>query len=73
MTHKTYNELVGAIASRVEKLANEKLDDLRGIAGYGCDTHAEAVRMNKYESRGSLLARIILEEFSEENDVPFEE
>lgn len=60
---KNANDLVCAVAKRAHELANKKLDNLRGVAGYGCDTEAEAVRLNKHRDRGDLIEEILTEEF----------
>jgi hypothetical protein len=70
---KSYNDLVYAIAKRAKELGNEKVDTLRLIAGYNCDTENQARQMNKYETRGSLIDIILTEEFVEETDKDFEE
>lgn len=73
MSIKTYNDLVYAVAKRARELGELKLPDLRVAAGYGCDTFAEAERMNRYRTRGDLIEEILTEEFVEENDKDFEE
>lgn len=70
---KSYNDLVYAIAKRAKELGNEKVDTLRLIAGYNCDTENQARQMNQYETRGSLIDIILTEEFIEETDKDFEE
>lgn len=70
--HKTYNDLVGAMAKRAHYLANLKLDELRSTAGYGVHTQAEAIRHNKESNRGELIEQILTEEFLEDDDVTIE-
>lgn len=69
---KTYNDLVYAVAKRAGELGSMKMDSLRIEAGYNCDTHTEAIRMNRYKTRGNLIEEVLTEEFVEEFDTSFE-
>lgn len=42
MKHKSYRDLMYAIANRAKALSNMKVLNLRLIAGYGCETESEA-------------------------------
>lgn len=70
--HTSYNELVGAIATRLRELGDLNMQQLRLSAGYGCSTPSEALQVHKHARRGELLEYIILEEFTEEFDQAFD-
>lgn len=57
------NDLVYEVTKRVRELADRSIPELRSDAGYGCDTRAEAIRINRHKKRGDLIEEIILEEF----------
>lgn len=69
----TYNDLVFAVAKRARELGDMKLPELREVAGYGCDTPAEARRVHAYTGRGELIELILVEEYIEEFDKEFGE
>jgi len=71
--HKTYNDLVYAIAKRARELGELKMPDLRESAGYDCEMPAEARRVHAHTGRGELIEYILTEEFVEEFDYDFEE
>lgn len=63
-------DLMYAMAKRAGELGDHKIDSLRSIAGYNCDTEAEAISMNKHYGRGHLIETILTEEFEDQaNDV----
>lgn len=57
------NDLLYAIAKRARELVDETLPQLRVSAGFGCDTDAEAIAMNRHRKRGDLIEEILVEEF----------
>lgn len=69
--HKSYNDLVYAIAKRVRELGDEKMPSLRSINGYGCETDHQAQKKDEGKSRGEIMEEILVEEFVEEFDRDF--
>lgn len=67
----TWNELVGKIAERAGKLANEKIDVLRASHPDVTETESQLIRHVKEMglSRGDIISAILLEEFSREFDI----
>ncbi len=72
MKHKSYRDLMYAIANRAKALSNMKVLNLRLIAGYGCETESEAKEKNRYKDKGTLIEEILTEEFDIETDMEFE-
>lgn len=70
--YKSHNELVGSLVKRTKELGDLTLPALREIAGYNCDTPAEARSVHKHETRGSLIEIILCEEFLLESDIDFQ-
>ncbi len=65
------NELVCDIVKRAKDLSEMRVDVLRCVAGYDCDTEAEAIRYLKGVSRGELIEIILTEEFCLEFDLEY--
>ena len=62
MDEQTIN-LVYAIAERAGKLANEKIEGLRLINGYGCNTPKECHDKDWGKTRGEIIEEILIAEF----------
>ena len=73
MQHKSYNDLVYALAKRAKELANMKMNELRETGGYNCDTPGQARRMHANSDRGEMVEYNLVEEFVEESDTAFAE
>lgn len=70
MEYLTYNNLIGAIATRVKELANQSIDLLRRSYPETTETDTELVKLCKDQrlTRGDIIEAIIVEEFCLEFD-----